>query len=201
MWLESRHLAPVIIDALRDTKPCQACGKTLVKAHACHVVRQIAIIRALNQTDRLAEDVAQGKPVAPMPPKPDKTGRFLTQASEYVTHQPRPKAFDLFMLFIQAVIVLMVPPPVHTAKVPKGVTLLFVGALRLDAAERSIQTDGDSASFTSVPSAKAEGPEEPVGEPTKLGGPPDTPPGLAPVHDPRGHGSGLNGYSHSPDLA
>ena len=52
---------------------------------------------------------------------------------------------------------------------------------------------GDSASFTSVLSAKAEGPPEPVGEHTKLGGPPDTPPGLAPVHDPRGHGSGLNG--------
>ena len=34
---------------------------------------------------------------------------------------------------------------------------------------------GDSASFTSVPSAKAEGQQEPVGEPTKLGGPPDTP--------------------------
>ena len=46
---------------------------------------------------------------------------------------------------------------------------------------------GDSASFTSVPSAKAEGTQEPVGEPTKLGGQPDTPPGLAPVHDPRGH--------------
>ena len=52
---------------------------------------------------------------------------------------------------------------------------------------------GDSASFTSVPSAKAEGQQEPMGEPTKLGGPPDTPPGLAPVHDPRGNGSGVMG--------
>ena len=55
---------------------------------------------------------------------------------------------------------------------------------------------GDSASFTSVPSAKAEGPQEPVGDPTKLGGAPDTPPGLAPVHDLRGHGSGLNGAAN-----
>ena len=52
---------------------------------------------------------------------------------------------------------------------------------------------GDSASFTSVPSAKAEGQREPIGELTKLGGQPDTPPGLAPVHDPRGRGNGLNG--------
>ena len=34
---------------------------------------------------------------------------------------------------------------------------------------------GDSASFTSVPSAKAEGRHDANGEPTKLGGPPDTP--------------------------
>ena len=73
MWLESKHLAPMIMDALRDTKPCQACGKSLVKAHACHVIRQMAIVRALHQSDRLAEDVAKGKPVAPMPPKPDQT--------------------------------------------------------------------------------------------------------------------------------
>ena len=52
---------------------------------------------------------------------------------------------------------------------------------------------GDSASFTSVPSAKAEGPQEPMGENAKPGGAPDTPPGLAPVPDLRGHGNGLNG--------
>lgn len=81
------RLAPVIIDALRDTKPCQACGKHLVKAHACHVVRQMAIVRALNQTNRLAEDVAQGKPVAPMPPKPDKTWQ-IPDAGQRVRNAP-----------------------------------------------------------------------------------------------------------------
>ena len=55
---------------------------------------------------------------------------------------------------------------------------------------------GDSASFTSVPSAKAEGPQEPMGENAKPGGAPDTPPGLAPVHDLRGHGSGLSGAAN-----
>ena len=71
MWSESKTLAPIINDALRDSKPCQACGKSIVKAHACHVVRQMAIIHALHTSNRSAEDTVQGKPVAPTPPKPD----------------------------------------------------------------------------------------------------------------------------------
>ena len=73
MWSESKTLAPIINDALRDSKPCQACGKSIVKAHACHVVRQMAIIHALHTSNRRAEDTVQGKPVAPTPPKPDPT--------------------------------------------------------------------------------------------------------------------------------
>ena len=74
MWAESKVHAPVIINALRDAKPCQACGVTAAKAHACHVIRQMAIVHTLTSTNRRAQDTVHGKPVAPMPPKPDDSG-------------------------------------------------------------------------------------------------------------------------------
>ena len=71
MWLTSKAQAPAIIHALRDGKPCQACGKPIARAHACHVIRQMAILQDLCTTNRSTEDVVQGKPVAPSPPKPE----------------------------------------------------------------------------------------------------------------------------------
>ena len=71
MWSTSKAQAPTIINALRDGKPCQACGKPIAKAHACHVIRQMAILHDLCSTNRCTEDVAHGRPVAPMPPKPE----------------------------------------------------------------------------------------------------------------------------------
>ena len=55
---------------------------------------------------------------------------------------------------------------------------------------------GDSASFTWAPSAQAKRRREANEEPAKPGGLPDTPPGLARVHDPRGRGDGLNGSAN-----
>lgn len=47
MWAESKTKASVIAQALRDAHPCQACGKKADKAHACHVIRQMAIFHVL----------------------------------------------------------------------------------------------------------------------------------------------------------
>lgn len=96
MWQDSRTHASVIINALRDGKPCQACGKTVVKAHACHVIRQMTIIHLLSSTGRRAEDITPGKPVAPMPPKPADTWQLPVQGQRVREHASTAKSFKHF---------------------------------------------------------------------------------------------------------
>ena len=93
MWLESKTKAPIIINALRDAKPCQACGKKIDKAHACHVIRQMAILQVMCATERRAEDLMQGKPQAPAPPKPAETWQLPKTGQRIRATPPAAKSF------------------------------------------------------------------------------------------------------------
>ena len=88
VWHESKIHAPVIINALRDAHPCQACGVNAPKAHACHVIRQMAIVHLLQRSDRKAKDLTPGKPIAPMPPKPAVHWQ-LPDSSQRIRQTPR----------------------------------------------------------------------------------------------------------------
>ena len=77
----------------------------------------------------------------PCRPSLTRLGSFQTQAKESEVVPPRPRVFDLFMHFIQDVIVRTEPQPVRIVKVFKGVTLLSAGTLNPDAAKRLTRTD------------------------------------------------------------
>ena len=131
MWNESKIHAPVIINALRDAHPCQACGVTTPKAHACHVIRQMAIAHLLQHSDMIGRPRtwSRGKQLPPCLRNQLSTGSSLILAKGYVRHPGRPRVSNPSTRTIQAGTALMALPLVPTAKASRATTLHFEGTL------------------------------------------------------------------------
>ena len=70
-WSEGKFQEAIIIHHLRGTKASLACGINRPKAHPCHAVRQLAILKSLVDAGKFTHELETGVPIALHHPVPD----------------------------------------------------------------------------------------------------------------------------------
>ena len=87
MWNESKSYAYLIINDLRDAKPCQACGTTMTKAHSCHVIRQMASYTSCVLPTAMPRTLRRANQLHLCHPSLKIIGRSQNQAREFARRQ------------------------------------------------------------------------------------------------------------------
>ena len=70
-WSEGKFQEAIIIHHFRGTKACLACGINRPKAHPCHAVRQLAILKTMVDAGKYTHELETGVPIALHHPAPD----------------------------------------------------------------------------------------------------------------------------------